>query len=145
MANIGRNDLCPCGSGNKYKRCCLGAPPLTRTTVTTSEGASQPSQIELCDCCVDDLNDRADHVLDELLAGHVDQAEALCQTFLRDFPAQAEGLDLLSMILEQRGQRQQALDLLRQASAIAHAHPDEYDRETRSMMRERLTELELPA
>ncbi len=21
-ANIGRNDLCPCGSGRKYKRCC---------------------------------------------------------------------------------------------------------------------------
>ena len=20
---IGRNDLCPCGSGKKYKRCCL--------------------------------------------------------------------------------------------------------------------------
>jgi len=20
--NIGRNDLCPCGSGQKYKRCC---------------------------------------------------------------------------------------------------------------------------
>ncbi len=23
MAKIGRNDLCPCGSGLKYKRCCL--------------------------------------------------------------------------------------------------------------------------
>ena len=30
MAKIGRNDPCPCGSGNKYKRCCLrqtAAPP----------------------------------------------------------------------------------------------------------------------
>ena len=24
-AKIGRNDLCPCGSGKKYKRCCGGA------------------------------------------------------------------------------------------------------------------------
>ncbi len=24
MTNIGRNDPCPCGSGRKYKRCCLG-------------------------------------------------------------------------------------------------------------------------
>ena len=23
MAKIGRNDPCPCGSGQKYKRCCL--------------------------------------------------------------------------------------------------------------------------
>jgi len=25
VVKIGRNDLCPCGSGKKYKRCCLGA------------------------------------------------------------------------------------------------------------------------
>ncbi|HJO04080.1 MAG TPA: SEC-C metal-binding domain-containing protein [Acidobacteriota bacterium] len=24
MANVGRNDPCPCGSGEKYKRCCEG-------------------------------------------------------------------------------------------------------------------------
>jgi SEC-C motif len=23
MAKLGRNDPCPCGSGNKYKKCCL--------------------------------------------------------------------------------------------------------------------------
>ncbi len=23
MSKIGRNDMCPCGSGIKYKRCCL--------------------------------------------------------------------------------------------------------------------------
>jgi len=25
-AKIGRNELCPCGSGSKYKKCCLGKP-----------------------------------------------------------------------------------------------------------------------
>ncbi len=23
MVKIGRNELCPCGSGKKYKKCCL--------------------------------------------------------------------------------------------------------------------------
>lgn len=23
LNNIGRNDLCPCGSGKKYKQCCM--------------------------------------------------------------------------------------------------------------------------
>ncbi|NCP78894.1 MAG: zinc chelation protein SecC, partial [Desulfuromonadales bacterium] len=23
MSNIGRNEPCPCGSGRKYKKCCL--------------------------------------------------------------------------------------------------------------------------
>lgn len=24
MPKIGRNDPCPCGSGKKYKKCCMG-------------------------------------------------------------------------------------------------------------------------
>lgn len=24
--NVGRNEKCPCGSGNKYKRCCYNTP-----------------------------------------------------------------------------------------------------------------------
>lgn len=24
LSKIGRNDMCPCGSGKKYKKCCLG-------------------------------------------------------------------------------------------------------------------------
>jgi hypothetical protein len=36
---VGRNDLCPCGSGKKYKKCCLGKPetPLQRPLQTFSE------------------------------------------------------------------------------------------------------------
>jgi hypothetical protein len=30
MAEVSRNDPCPCGSGLKYKRCCLGKPPPLR-------------------------------------------------------------------------------------------------------------------
>jgi hypothetical protein len=26
MNNIGRNDPCPCGSGKKYKKCCIDKP-----------------------------------------------------------------------------------------------------------------------
>jgi uncharacterized protein len=24
MGDVGRNDPCPCGSGKKFKKCCLG-------------------------------------------------------------------------------------------------------------------------
>ena len=143
MAKIGRNELCPCGSGRKHKRCCLATPAIEPPTGVNGVTRTE-SRDELCPCCVDELNERADHVLDELLAGHADQAEALCHDFLRDFPGQAEGIDLLSMIFEQRGHRERALELLRQASDIAHANPV-YDAETRSLMRERIKELELAA
>lgn len=31
MAKIGRNDLCSCGSGRKFKRCCQSKSPSQRT------------------------------------------------------------------------------------------------------------------
>lgn len=34
MAKIGRNDPCPCGSGRKYKQCCLARDEQGMTTQT---------------------------------------------------------------------------------------------------------------
>jgi tetratricopeptide (TPR) repeat protein len=145
MAKIGRNDPCPCGSGKKQKKCCS---TIGDSSAELATSAVEPSVPYVCDSCgkgVDDeINDRADHILDQLLEGRVDEAEALCHAFIQDFPAEAEGLDLLSMVFEERGQRDRALALLRQASNIAHANPA-YDAETRLLMRQRIGELELRA
>jgi SEC-C motif len=144
MAKIGRNEPCPCGSGKKYKRCCQTvAATAPQPPALLADTWTEPHR-ELCPCCLEKLEDRADRVADELIAGNLDHAEVLCRQFIADYPGEAEGLDLLSMILEQRGQRDQALDLLRRASTIAHARP-EYDLEVRSNMRQRIRELELSA
>jgi predicted Zn-dependent protease len=146
MAKIGRNDPCPCGSGKKHKKCCS----VTDDVASTKQAAShsESGEAHVCDFCADELEDelnaRADVVLRELLAGRVDEAEVLCRAFINDFPEEAEGLDLLSMIFEERGQRERALELLKQASDIAHARPY-YDAETRQHMRERIQELEVQA
>jgi hypothetical protein len=142
MAKIRRNDPCPCGSGKKHKKCCL---PTDGSPAERAVGAIEPTDPLVCHFCGDELddelNDRADHILDELLEGRVDDAEALCHEFIRDFPAEAEGFDLLSMVFDARGQRERALELLRQASSIACANPD-YDAETRLLMSQRIEELE---
>ncbi|MCP4388788.1 MAG: zinc chelation protein SecC, partial [Gammaproteobacteria bacterium] len=39
MGKIGRNDPCPCGSGKKYKRCCLGKEAPTRALPDSAERA----------------------------------------------------------------------------------------------------------
>jgi SEC-C motif/Protein of unknown function (DUF2384) len=50
LAKVGRNDPCPCGSGRKYKKCCLGkeesagtrtAPELPKTMTTAAEARLQ--------------------------------------------------------------------------------------------------------
>jgi hypothetical protein len=146
MAKIGRNDPCPCGSGKKNKKCCLGTDASLAERAVSAINPIEPHQ-HVCHSCgdeIDELNGRADRILDELLDDRVDDAEALCHEFIRDFPGEAEGLDLLAMVCEARGQRQRALELLRQASEIAHANP-EYDAETRLLMRQRIAELEASA
>lgn len=34
---INRNDKCPCGSGKKYKKCCIGSPPPSKSTNSSEE------------------------------------------------------------------------------------------------------------
>jgi hypothetical protein len=146
MAKIGRNEPCPCGSGRKYKRCCqtsVSQRPAPTAFETANDAHHEPYD-ELCPCCVQRLELHADRVADELIAGHLDHAEALCQKLIADFPTEAEGLDLLSMILQERGQHDTALEVLRRASAIAHARP-EYDADVRADMRDRIRQLELCA
>lgn len=56
MAKIGRNEPCPCGSGRKYKQCCMGKeengltlrlPPLQ--SVSRKGGKSVYSFVDLSD------------------------------------------------------------------------------------------------
>ncbi len=45
MTKIGRNDPCPCGSGKKYKQCCIVFPAGKRkikATVITGKKPEQP-------------------------------------------------------------------------------------------------------
>lgn len=50
MSKIGRNDMCPCGSGKKYKKCCLGketsAVESIMRLVTTEESAATVAVVE---------------------------------------------------------------------------------------------------
>jgi hypothetical protein len=38
--SVGRNDLCPCGSGQKFKRCCLGVVPGQHVGEKSPEGGT---------------------------------------------------------------------------------------------------------
>jgi methionyl aminopeptidase len=53
LKKIGRNDLCPCGSGKKYKKCCLGKEKVQNSRIAAETYARKykirlksPQQIE---------------------------------------------------------------------------------------------------
>ena len=39
MTSVGRNESCPCGSGRKFKKCCLGSSSPTPRTFTSAKAA----------------------------------------------------------------------------------------------------------
>jgi len=142
MAKIGRNDPCPCGSGSKYKRCCLLAvAPPTPTAAPVLSTADPIVDDDYCDCCIDRLTDDADRAFELLLDGDLDEAERICLQLMREFPREAEGAELLSMVHEDRGQLRRAAELQRQALDLARANPH-VEPETRLVMHQRLKRLE---
>lgn len=44
LSKVGRNDLCPCGSGKKYKKCCLGKEPSAVESILGLISTEQPVQ-----------------------------------------------------------------------------------------------------
>lgn len=45
MVKIGRNEQCPCGSGNKYKRCCLSKNQVNQTAQLQAQKVSISDEV----------------------------------------------------------------------------------------------------
>ena len=46
---VGRNDTCPCGSGLKYKKCCINKENTNSPKLSSNESNDQPEMT--CDKC----------------------------------------------------------------------------------------------
>lgn len=103
MKTIGRNNPCPCGSGRKFKHCCL------HRSASVSNGA--PSlQLAI-----------AHHQ-----AGRLEEAETIYRSILALTPEQPDALHLLGMIAHRSGRYGLAVELIQKSidlvpsSAVAY-------------------------
>jgi tetratricopeptide (TPR) repeat protein len=128
MAKIGRNDPCPCGSGKKYKRCCLAtdAEPAVQALAAV---AATPAHDHLgfCDDCYAALAVASNAVLDLIEGAKLDEAEAAAQALLERFPDAYDGLARLGLVHELRGDHRQAVEYYRKVIAFMRQRPDQYD------------------
>jgi len=138
MTKTGRNDPCPCGSGKKYKHCCLrndeaaaSAALAELAAVRTAQDAhhSHHSHVgcDFCDHEEDELTRDSNAVIDLIKAGKLDQAEAAARELLVRYPEVHDGYDRLGMVYEARGDHKQAADCYRQVIDFVRAHPDQYE------------------
>jgi tetratricopeptide (TPR) repeat protein len=146
MARPGRNDPCPCGSGKKYKKCCLpkdeaaDQAQFMRATAEAAEAANarnleeqaQEAAWESMQQEHDEaleLTEKSNAVIALVKAGKLDEAESAARDLLVRFPYVHDGYDRLGMVYEARGQNKQAADCYRQVIEFVGAHPDQYEPE----------------
>ena len=132
MAKIGRNDLCPCGSGKKYKKCCLASDEAAARAARPVQPAAAPArQPSLANYFQerDELTEASNAVVDMVQAGNLDAAEQAAHDLLARFPDVHDGYDRLGMVCEARGDLHQAADCYRKAMDVIRNHPDNYDPE----------------
>jgi len=122
---IGRNDPCPCGSGKKYKRCCLEV-DARRAAEEMERSARGKQQFVVAETDLDDLSNSVQVLIE---SNDLDRAEAVCRELQENFPDQVDGIWRLATVLEARGQRPAAAQAYRQAADFMRSHPG-FDRES---------------
>jgi tetratricopeptide (TPR) repeat protein len=149
MAKIRRNDPCPCGSGQKYKRCCLPRDEAAeraaaeRAAALAAEAESSTTHAAI-DADDDGLDEASNRVIDLIDAGRLDEAEQAAHDLLEKYPDVHDGFERLAMVYAARGNRHRAAEYYRKTADFVHAHADQYDPEMEIYLRRKVTEFESP-
>jgi TolA-binding protein len=149
MSKIGRNDPCPCGSGRKYKRCCLPAHEAAAAeraaaaqAAAATEAARHVPPVVDWEADDDDLDETSNRVVDLIQAGQLDEAEQAARDLLARYPEVHDGFERLAMVAEARGDRKQAAAYYWKTHAFMEENADGYDRELIDWMREKAASME---
>jgi len=133
MAKIGRNDPCACGSGKKYKKCCMARDEAAALAARAVQPAAAPASLASLGSLfqqhdeLDELTEASNAVVDMVHAGDLDAAEQAAHELLARFPDVHDGYDRLGMVCEARGNHRQAADYYRRVITVIRDHPDNYD------------------
>lgn len=108
MENPSRNDSCPCGSGKKYKRCCL-----QRDEALAAGKRAETTAIR----------EHLRTALGHYQAGRISRAEDLCQQIIRIDPNHPDALHLLGVIARRAGKYGMAVELINRAIRAKPSDP----------------------
>jgi tetratricopeptide (TPR) repeat protein len=154
----GRNDPCPCGSGQKYKRCCLEKDQIAESAALAEAAAARAAAVlphergpGRCDFCGDGEDDEdeltrdSNAVVDLVHEGKLDQAEQAARDLLERYPEVHDGYDRLGMVYEARGEPKRAADCYRKVIEFIRTHPDQYGPDLHTVFEDMVAELDPPS
>jgi tetratricopeptide (TPR) repeat protein/2-polyprenyl-3-methyl-5-hydroxy-6-metoxy-1,4-benzoquinol methylase len=112
MNRIGRNDPCHCGSGKKYKQCCM-----QREEGTSFGQSAQPVPRTV------QISRALQTALEHHQNGRFADAEAIYRQVLKVDPVNFDALHMLGVLAHQVGQYAQAIDIINQAIRLDASDP----------------------
>ncbi len=123
MTQVGRNQPCPCGSGKKYKQCCLQTDEAARVAALPAKPAGRlVARANFgSDDDIDPLDRLSNGTVDLINAGRLDEAERICQQLLAEFPDLPDGHMRLGLLHRRRGDNRKAAEHLRLAATMARS------------------------
>ena len=157
MPKTGRNAACPCGSGKKYKHCCLDKDRAAELAGLAARRAQLQEQdrdanpaVQIDDARAAWLQSQAldaasNAVVDLVHAGRLDEAERAARELLVRYPEAHDGYDRLGMVYEARGQPREAADCYRKVVEFVRANPEDYDPQFEATFLELIAKLESAA
>jgi tetratricopeptide (TPR) repeat protein len=155
MSKTGRNDPCHCGSGQKYKRCCLPKDQAAEHSALLADATAKAQGREELDAFLEqdealllreeELTQASNAAVDLVQAGKLDEAERAAQELLVRFPDAHDGYDRLGMVYEARGDRQKAVECYRKVIEFIRADPEHYHPDFEATVQRLIDKLNKPA
>ena len=115
VKRVGRNELCPCGSGKKYKHCCLGKCEASGQNNNTTEVENRKAKEKEQDKLIKRI-EKAFHLL-----GSRKYAEAIhfASSLIRQYPDEDRLHDIVATSYLYAGDCQKAIEICRRRLDVA--------------------------
>jgi Flp pilus assembly protein TadD len=134
MAKVGRNDLCPCNSGKKYKKCCMARDEAAASEKRATEAVTRAAAVaaahehsHLCHDCHHEIDEAGDAVFALIEAQKFDEAEQAAHELLARFPTMHDGYECLGKLYQAKGDHHQAAECYRKVIEFARNEPEFYN------------------
>lgn len=144
MVKVQRNAACPCGSGKKYKLCCLlrdrEAAAAHRPNPPPSTTHLPYPKLLLAED--DDLERLSNSVVDLIQDGRLDEAEDVCRQLQREFPDVIDWIERTGAVHEARGETDKAIEYYRRCLQYIDDNPDYFEEASKDWYRRSIKRLE---
>ena len=131
MSKTPRNGPCPCGSGKKYKKCCLQKDEAER--IDSSKSVEKPGNTKQrtsadnvsynYSIIEDDLDILSNSIIDLIKDEKFDEAEEKCNVLLNAYPDVVDGYERSAMLYEALGENEKAVAFYQKTVEFVNSNP----------------------